>query len=661
MAHSDMFSMDFHHNGGTGGMKESRIVDQPLVEEENEEDDPPLPPSPLPAPAVAVVTKQDKPAEAKPSSASIGIQVDMASLLEVAAEQQRMSAAEDSLLLLKAVPCTVRPGNAVDDASLATDRKRSVSQPPMLPSEEENSSTAKSSSPFSHASTLGEKTAQRAPWKKEVAKFHHLQKRVSQLIDSFDQGNGPATDELMSTDAKQRRRGSLQILDESEALDSASSTGGGSTRNLSKLDTAAAKQLRRKSTSAIMLNGASSTGEMNILGLTNILIESASNEALNKVKEEALKKEETPKEAEKEPSPERKSPQRPRPGKNWDYFEIGDHPKAISDKKLQQLKSKYQRRKTEQALVGGEGEKRKEGEERAPHPPPAVNRSMTVPANIHQSSPSSKELDLSIDPLTGECLGNDDGDGMGHPSGTADSGAASSHDDCSSNSGSSDSSRKSSRSSTRRRSSNLPDISEQSIPEEKVVEVRIDPLTGVVETIEVAKTTATKAAKSPEKQRLEVNVARAASAAASFAGAEDDGIGSLPQTPTDCGTLERPQVSAIIVCIWKAMTPYWIIYFFFSVLRSVAGARRTSRPRFPPVWTTGSSPARTRDSNPARATETKPPFDKAAAKKKKEEIKRRIRRRTTFPRRWRSFRLPTSIPQGSKTTRSNKCTVLYYH
>ena len=33
------------------------------------------------------------------------------------------------------------------------------------------------------------------------------------------------------------------------------------------------------------------------------------------------------------PTPERK--------KTWDYFEI-DHPKAISDKKLQQLKAKYQ-------------------------------------------------------------------------------------------------------------------------------------------------------------------------------------------------------------------------------------------------------------------------------------------------------------------------------
>merc|ERR1719273_603115 len=36
--------------------------------------------------------------------------------------------------------------------------------------------------------------------------------------------------------------------------------------------------------------------------------------------------------------------------KNWDYFEI-NHPKAISDKKLQELKAKYQRRKTEDNMI----------------------------------------------------------------------------------------------------------------------------------------------------------------------------------------------------------------------------------------------------------------------------------------------------------------------
>ena len=40
------------------------------------------------------------------------------------------------------------------------------------------------------------------------------------------------------------------------------------------------------------------------------------------------------------------------PQKNWDYFESFDHPKAISDKKLQQLKAKFSRRsRTEGNLI----------------------------------------------------------------------------------------------------------------------------------------------------------------------------------------------------------------------------------------------------------------------------------------------------------------------
>merc|ERR1739844_716040 len=36
--------------------------------------------------------------------------------------------------------------------------------------------------------------------------------------------------------------------------------------------------------------------------------------------------------------------------RTWDYFEI-NHPKAISDKKLEQLKAKYTRRKTENDIL----------------------------------------------------------------------------------------------------------------------------------------------------------------------------------------------------------------------------------------------------------------------------------------------------------------------
>ena len=76
--------------------------------------------------------------------------------------------------------------------------------------------------------------------------------------------------------------------------------------------------------------------EMNILGLTDILLESSSvNEKNSEEKEEQIK----------------------RPAKKWEYFEIGDHPKAISEKKLLQLKNKYQRRNTEPAIAVSGGAK----------------------------------------------------------------------------------------------------------------------------------------------------------------------------------------------------------------------------------------------------------------------------------------------------------------
>ena len=79
-------------------------------------------------------------------------------------------------------------------------------------------------------------------------------------------------------------------------------------------------------------------GDMNILGLTDILMESAS----------VVSSGGNP--GEKEQQQSRNSDSQGRiAAKKWAYFEmeIGDHPKAISDKKLMQLKSKYQRRNTE--------------------------------------------------------------------------------------------------------------------------------------------------------------------------------------------------------------------------------------------------------------------------------------------------------------------------
>jgi hypothetical protein len=204
--------------------------------------------------------------------------------------------------------------------------------------------------------------------------------------------------------------------------------------------------------------------------------------------------------------------------KNWEYFEI-NHPKAISDQRLQQLKAKYQKRRTEELITENiisqnieeiEEEAAAEKAEAADtveittktpavHLPLAstrgTQRSQSVPLfSIDPLSPKSKvvpsggNLDLSVDPLTGLCLAartNEVGrkDVTSMSSATVEEVTMRKHSSDSDSSGS----RRSSRSS-RRRSSHLADIAEQSvIPEEKILEVRIDPLTSQVEALEVAR------------------------------------------------------------------------------------------------------------------------------------------------------------------------------
>ena len=79
-------------------------------------------------------------------------------------------------------------------------------------------------------------------------------------------------------------------------------------------------------------------GDMNILGLTDILMESASVSSSGENSEERREQ-------------QQQSQSLNIPAKKWEYFEIGDHPKAISDKKLVQLKYKFQRSNTEPAAV----------------------------------------------------------------------------------------------------------------------------------------------------------------------------------------------------------------------------------------------------------------------------------------------------------------------
>ncbi len=230
------------------------------------------------------------------------------------------------------------------------------------------------------------------------------------------------------------------------------------------------RQLRRKSTSAILFNPHST--DMNILNLTNILIESSPSPATVEKEEEVEENESSKAAKEEEKNPEEELPKEASQGasasntnnsrsRNWDYFEI-NHPKAISDKKLQQLKEKYLRRKTEAVITiteeGGE-----EAEQGKKHPPPT--RSNSVPSAMNKVEDLKKELKArAVASLEGSKR----------------------------------------RTSSCSSSSNLEEIREQQEGADKVASKRIAPAAA---------------------KKLSVDVHSKAS--------EDDGIGSLPQTPTD--------------------------------------------------------------------------------------------------------------------------------
>ena len=190
--------------------------------------------------------------------------------------------------------------------------------------------------------------------------------------------------------------------------------------------------------------------------------------------------------------------------KNWEYFEI-NHPKAISDQRLQQLKAKYQKRRTEeienmkniQTVEEIEEESAEKNDVIVCDSLPVANLTLSSTRGTHRSQSvplfcmepqssttkmvtSGGDLDLSVDPMTGLCLAARSYDTRKDPSVTVE--------EVTMRKLSSDSDSSGSRRSSRRRSSHLADIAEQSvIPEEKILEVRIDPLTSQVEALEVAR------------------------------------------------------------------------------------------------------------------------------------------------------------------------------
>merc|ERR1712106_478161 len=418
---------------------------------------------------------------------------------------------------------------------------------------------------FSHDDTLGD-DQKRYSWREELERFRSMKKPlgVSDLIDAF---SNKSTHRKVSSDdpsfpnvdsLKNKRRGSLQIQIDSKALAKLTETAENEkAKNAIKLQ-------RRKSTSAIIPLRLSEVKMPDIdedgVATPNKSEESTIENAKdNNNSEKAVSEEES---VENELNIEGSSESINTPYVNqslpkgrvylekvnerkrtWDYFEI-NHPKAISDKKLEQLKAKYTRRKTEAAIQSqGEITKDKNANEKLSGPkkdipPPLRTLSMPIIEGIMGSLQPKKSLELAWDPLTGECLSAET---ESVDSGQDSEGVRKLSSDSSEESSCS---RKSSKSG-RRKSSHLGDIIEADhiIPEEVVLECFIDPFTGQFITNEVSKhngNCSTTENKINNKKNLKVTVNTPPSESNQQ---DDDGIGSLPNTPTDLGKSKSLSIS----------------------------------------------------------------------------------------------------------------------
>ena len=297
---------------------------------------------------------------------------------------------------------------------------------------------------FSHDDTLGEEN-KRHSWREELDRFRATKKplAVSDLIDTFTNRTSiarkvssedpyfPSIDSL-----KAQRRGSLQIQINAKELASLAAR--------AEEEAAATKLQRRKSTSAILplrvpeltmpeiAEDAVSTKEHAVTESEkkdcekdvqvekeeerkdedkeeDVKSESKDEEQENEgshVESTASESEETAESHAKSKAYLEKVNERKR---TWDYFEI-NHPKAISDKKLEQLKAKYTRRKTEASILQDKKNvDLREGRvvKARPGVPPTV-RTQSVPVISVVSTAAVMDrpsLDLAFDPLTGESIG----------------------------------------------------------------------------------------------------------------------------------------------------------------------------------------------------------------------------------------------------------------
>jgi len=419
---------------------------------------------------------------------------------------------------------------------------------------------------FSHDDTLGD-DQKRYSWREELERFRSMKKPlgVSDLIDAF---SNKSTHRKVSSDdpsfpnvdsLKSKRRGSLQIQIDSKALAKLTETAENEkAKNAIKLQ-------RRKSTSAIIPLRLSEV-KMPDIDEDGVATPNKSGETTienakdNNNSEKAVSEEEESVENELNIEGSSESINTPYVNQSlpkgrvylekvnerkrtWDYFEI-NHPKAISDKKLEQLKAKYTRRKTEAAILSkSDIPKDKNANEKLSVPKkdfgqPLRTLSMPIIEGLVGSLPPKKSLELAWDPLTGECLSAET---ESVDSGQDSEGARKLSSDSSEESSCS---RKSSKSG-RRKSSHLGDIIEadQIIPEEVVLECFIDPFTGQFITNEVSKHNG-KCSTTENKINNKKNLKVAVNASPTDSNQQDDdGIGSLPNTPTDLGKSKSLTIS----------------------------------------------------------------------------------------------------------------------
>merc|ERR1711899_516877 len=215
---------------------------------------------------------------------------------------------------------------------------------------------------FSHDDTLGEEH-KRYSWREELEKFRSTKKplAVSDLIDAFSSNSmqrkisteDPSFPNIDSM--KNKRRGSLQIQIDPKAFEKLTET---EENDQSRTDM---KLQRRKSTSAILPLRLS---EVKMANIDETCAELGGKTELEEVEAEFNNNSEPAVSEDDSVGTEadndggaaslpkgrvylEKVNERKR---TWDYFEI-NHPKAISDKKLEQLKAKYTRRKTEADIL----------------------------------------------------------------------------------------------------------------------------------------------------------------------------------------------------------------------------------------------------------------------------------------------------------------------